>query len=83
LPAEHDELMSQHEQFDVFGELAASAPDQQPQQSREGEIGERKEHVPMFPSPAREGGKSETLTWGGSHSGARPRAIWYARARDL
>ena len=61
LPAEHDELMSQHEQFDVFGELAASAPDQQPQQSREGEIGERKEHASMFPLPATEGGKSETL----------------------
>jgi hypothetical protein len=81
LPAEHDELMSQHEQFDAFGELAASAPDQQSQQSPEGEISERKEHAPMFPSPAREGGKSETLIWAGSHSVARPRAIWYSRAR--
>jgi hypothetical protein len=35
LPAEHYELMWQHEQFDVFGELAASAPDPQPQHSRE------------------------------------------------
>jgi hypothetical protein len=63
LPAEEDELMPQHEQFDVIGELAASAPDQQSQQSREGEVGERKEHAPMFPSPGREGGKSETLIW--------------------
>ena len=46
LPAEHHELMSQHEQLDVFGELAAPASDQQPQQNREGEIGERKEHAP-------------------------------------
>jgi hypothetical protein len=81
LPAEYDELMSQHEQFDVFGELAAFAPDQQSQQSREGEIGERKEHAPIFPSPAREGGKSEALIWAGSHSVARLRAIWYSRAR--
>src|SRR6266516_7023282 len=44
-PAEHDELMSQHEQLDVFSELAA-ASDQQPQHSGEGEIGERKEHAP-------------------------------------
>jgi hypothetical protein len=44
LPAEHDELMSQHEQLDVFSELAAPASDQQPKHSREGEIGERKEH---------------------------------------
>jgi hypothetical protein len=29
----------------------------------------------MFPSPAREGGKSETLIWAGSHSVARPPAI--------
>jgi hypothetical protein len=82
LPAEHDELMSQHEQFDVFGELAASAPDQQPQQSREGEIGERKEHASMFPSPATEGGKSETLIGPAAIRLARPRAIWYSRARE-
>jgi hypothetical protein len=49
LPAEHDELMSQHEQLDVFSELAAPASDQQPQHSREGEIGERKEHAPDAP----------------------------------
>jgi hypothetical protein len=30
LSAEHDELMSQHEQLDVFGELAAAASDEQP-----------------------------------------------------
>jgi len=30
LSAEHDELMSQHEQFDVFGELAAAGSDEQP-----------------------------------------------------
>jgi hypothetical protein len=49
LPSEHDELMSQHEQLEVFGELAAPVPDEQPQQSREGEIGEGKEHPPMLP----------------------------------
>src|SRR5207302_904226 len=37
-------LMSQHEQLDVFSELAVPASDQQPQHSREGEIGEGKEH---------------------------------------
>jgi hypothetical protein len=49
LPAEHDELMSQQEQLDVSSELAAPAADQQPQHSREGEIGERKEHAPDAP----------------------------------
>jgi hypothetical protein len=33
LAPEHDELMSYHEQFDVFGELAAAASDEQPQNS--------------------------------------------------
>jgi hypothetical protein len=50
LPTEHDELMPRHEQFDVLGELAAPAPDKQPQHSREGEIGEGgEEHPPMLP----------------------------------
>ncbi len=54
LPAEHQQLMSQHEQLNVFGEFAAPTADQQPQQSREGEIGEGKQHEPMLPSPASE-----------------------------
>jgi hypothetical protein len=40
LSFEYDELMPQDEQLDVFSELAAPAADQQPQHSREGEIGE-------------------------------------------
>jgi hypothetical protein len=40
LPAEHDELMSQNEQFDIFSELAAPPSGKQPQYSREREIGE-------------------------------------------
>ena len=41
--------MPQNEQFDVLGELAATAPDQQPQQRREREVSEGKEHPPMLP----------------------------------
>ena len=51
LPSEHGELMSQHEQLDVFGDLAAPASDKQPQHSREGEIGEGKQHPLMLPEP--------------------------------
>jgi hypothetical protein len=40
MAAEHDQLVPQDEQLDVFGELTASAPDQHPEHSREGEIGE-------------------------------------------
>jgi hypothetical protein len=46
--------MSQHEQLDVLTQPAAAVADQQPQHSREGEIGERKEHAPMLPSRATE-----------------------------
>ena len=56
LPSERDELVSQHEQLDVFGELAAPASDKQPQHSREGEIGKGKEHEPILQPPA---GKEE------------------------
>jgi hypothetical protein len=43
--------MPQHEQFDVFCELAAPATDKQPQQSRKREIGEGQGHPPMHPEP--------------------------------
>jgi hypothetical protein len=43
--------MAQDEQLDVLCKLAAPAADQQPQQSREGEIGEGKKHEPMLSSP--------------------------------
>ncbi len=82
LPSEHDKLMAQHEQLDVFSELAAPVPDQQPQYSREGEIGKGKEHAPMLPWPAHRGPRErEFLVWARSPSLARPSAIWYSRAR--
>jgi hypothetical protein len=51
LPAKHGQLVPQHEQLDVFGELAPPAPNEQAQQGREREIGERKQHRPMLPGP--------------------------------
>ena len=44
-----DELMPQNEQLDVLGELAAPAPNEQPQNSREREVSEGEEHPPMLP----------------------------------
>ena len=49
VPSKHGELMSQHKQLDVFGELTAPVSDEYPQQSREGEIGEGKQHPLMLP----------------------------------
>jgi hypothetical protein len=43
--------MSQHEQLDVFGDLAAPASNKEPQHSQEGEIGEGKQHPLMLPEP--------------------------------
>jgi len=48
LAGKHYELMPQHEQLDVLDELAAPAPDKQPQNSREREISEGKKHPPML-----------------------------------
>jgi hypothetical protein len=53
LASEHDELMSQHKQLDVFSERAAAVPKQQPQHSGEGEIGEGQEHAPDTSSTRR------------------------------
>jgi hypothetical protein len=67
LPPEHDELMSQHQQLDVFGELAAPTPDKQPQRAREGEIGEGKEHQPMLPEAVASGAETRNLGFGTLH----------------
>lgn len=64
-----------------LGELAAPAPDQQPRQSREGEIGERKKHAPILSSPDAKGSTGERFGLGGSPSVAKPSTIWYTRAR--
>jgi hypothetical protein len=64
LPAKHSQLMAQHEQLDVPDELAAAAPDQEPQHSRKGEISERKEHQAMLPSPAIEGSNGRASALG-------------------
>jgi hypothetical protein len=60
LSAEHDELMSQHEQLEVFGELAAAGSAKQPEKSRQGETGEREEHPPMLQDPTTERSRSRT-----------------------
>jgi hypothetical protein len=46
------QLMAQNEQLDVLGELTAAAAHEQPQERREREIREGKEHLPMLPEPA-------------------------------
>ena len=51
LPCEHDQLMAQDEQLDVFAEVTAPAADQQPQHGRESEVSEGKRHPPILPSP--------------------------------
>jgi hypothetical protein len=51
LPAKHDELMAQHEQLDVFGELTTPTAYKQPQNSREREVRKGKKHPPMLPEP--------------------------------
>jgi hypothetical protein len=52
LPPEHRKLMAKNERFDILGELAAAATHEQPQQRREREIRERKEHPSVLPDLA-------------------------------
>jgi hypothetical protein len=49
---QHRKLMSQDDQLDVLGKLGPPPTDDQPQESREGEIGEGKDHPAMLPRRA-------------------------------
>jgi hypothetical protein len=83
LPPEHGQLMPQHRQLDVFSELATPAPNQQPQHSREGEIGEGKEHAPMFSSPTANSSKGGALCSGAAANGCEAKHdLVFARARQ-
>jgi hypothetical protein len=83
LASEHHQLMAQHEQLNVFGALAAPTPHQEPQHSREGEIGERKEHAPMLSSPDAKGSKRERLGLGRQPLGCNAQHdLVRARARE-
>src|SRR5436190_6383427 len=75
--------MSQDEQLDIFSEFAAPAADQQPQHSREGEIGERKEHPPMLPWPTSDRGRARVPFSGRSAIGCEaPRDLVFARVNQ-
>jgi hypothetical protein len=76
LPTEHGQLMAQHQQFDIFGELAAPAPDQQPQHGREGEIGEREQHATMLSPPLPPAASTNALVPSGSQPVAKSATIW-------
>jgi hypothetical protein len=81
LPPEYDQLMSQNEQLDVFGELTAPAADQQPQHSREGEIGERKGACTDAPIARYEAQQERDRRSTISYRVAKPAANLVSRAR--
>jgi hypothetical protein len=64
--------MSTHEQFHVFGELAAPASDKQPQHSRERELCEGEEHAPMLPEPSTGSGDAWNLGFETPHEKLLP-----------
>jgi hypothetical protein len=81
LPPEHEKLMTQHQQLDVFGELVASPSDQQLQGRRESEICERKEHLPILPGPWPTAARSNRAPRTVTTAVAKPGSTWYSRAR--
>ena len=52
LAAQHRQLVSEHQQLNVFGERVPPAGSEQPQQRREGEIGEGEQHRPILAEPS-------------------------------
>jgi hypothetical protein len=71
--------MPQDEQLAVLSELAAPAADPQPQHSREGEVGDRKEHPAILASGQRR--RAEAPASRGQATIAQSSRIWYPRAR--
>jgi hypothetical protein len=51
LTSQNRGLVPQQHQFHVLGELGAAAADEQPQNSREGNLGEGEEHRAILPGP--------------------------------
>jgi HB1, ASXL, restriction endonuclease HTH domain len=51
LPAQHDDLIAQHEQLNILRKLRTPTASDQPQQRHEHEIDERKQHRPILPNP--------------------------------
>jgi hypothetical protein len=74
LASEHRELVAQQHQFHVLGEFGLSTTNEQPQNSSEGKVSERKEHRSILP------GQADALTADGS--GVVQRLLVLARARE-
>jgi hypothetical protein len=74
LTSQNRELMSQQHQFHVLGELSSAAANEQPQDGREGKVGEGEEHRAILPAPA------NALT--ADRSCAVQRFLVVARARE-
>jgi hypothetical protein len=69
LAAKHRDLVMEDKQLDVFcPAIAVRAPDQQPKQGHERQIGEGEEHQPIFPG-AEPGWRRGTQFW---HPSRRP-----------
>jgi hypothetical protein len=84
LTAEDEQLMSQHQKLDVFGEVAASPSQQQLQERRESEISEGKEHSTMLPEPSTGRSKTRTQDPETVREVAKPgHDLVFARARNL
>src|SRR5262245_63086284 len=76
--------MPQHQLLDVFGELAAPTPGQQPQHSRTGEIGEGKENVPLLSPPGRQRRQGRAPSAGAPATPSkRQHDLVLARAREI
>jgi hypothetical protein len=53
LPPQHDELMPQDEQLNILRKLRTPTANDQPQQRREHQVDQGKNHRPILPNPGR------------------------------
>jgi hypothetical protein len=52
LARQHRQLVAEQHEFDVFGELGPSTPNEQPQNSGEAKVGEGEQHRAIVPARA-------------------------------
>jgi hypothetical protein len=78
LARQHRQLVPQHHQFNVLGELSPPTPNEQLQNSREHEVSEGEEHRPIPPANSELDTLTATAVLGTPFGG-----FWYSRARVI
>jgi CTP:molybdopterin cytidylyltransferase MocA len=80
LTGQDRQLVPQHDEFQVLGELGLPTPNEQPQNSREHQVSEGEQHRPILPRPRTVG--LTTSIAAAVRVRAAPVFLIFARARE-